>query len=157
MTVRYHLGPLDAGETAAYINHRLARAAAAAPLEFPRAVTDLVHARSGGMPRMINVICDAALLVGYAENVRAIDVPLMQMAISELEASTVLRRKDGTTPAATAAQGAPAIEHRRTCGPRSTPGCLSAHRAGGSGRNRRCGRRAGCAARHASAAAVGGT
>jgi len=111
VTVRYHLGPLDAGETAAYINHRLARAAAAAPLEFSRGVTDLVHARSGGMPRMINVICDAALLVGYAENVRAIDVPLMQMAISELEASTVLRRKDGATPEATAAQSAPAIEH----------------------------------------------
>ena len=110
VTVRYHLGPLDAGETAAYINHRLARAAAAAPLEFSRAVTDLVHARSGGMPRMINVICDAALLVGYAENVRAIDVPLMQMAISELEASTVLRRKDATTPEATAAPGQPAIE-----------------------------------------------
>ena len=110
VTVRYHLGPLDAAETAAYINHRLARAAAAAPLEFSRAVTDLVHARSGGMPRMINVICDAALLVGYAENVRAIDVPLMQMAISELEASTVLRRKDATAPEATAAQGAPAIE-----------------------------------------------
>ncbi len=112
VTVRYHLGPLDAGETAAYINHRLARAAAAAPLEFSRAVTDLVHARSGGMPRMINVICDAALLVGYAENVRAIDVPLMQMAISELEASTVLRRKDATTRLRQQPHRAtPAIEH----------------------------------------------
>ena len=67
VTVRYHIGPLDAGETARYINHRLTRAATAAPLEFPRDVTDLVHARSGGVPRMINVICDAVLLFGYAE------------------------------------------------------------------------------------------
>src|SRR6187200_1170712 len=97
VTVRYHLGPLDAAETAAYINHRLGRAAAAAPLEFSRAVTDLVHARSGGVPRMINVICDASLLVGYADNVRVFDVPLMRMAISELEASTVLRRQGDST------------------------------------------------------------
>jgi putative secretion ATPase (PEP-CTERM system associated) len=110
VTVRYHLGPLDAGETAAYINHRLARAAAAAPLELSRAVTDLVHARSGGMPRMINVICDAALLVGYAENARVIDVPLMQLAISELEASTVLRRNGASAPPAMAEQKAGRFE-----------------------------------------------
>ena len=68
VTVRYHLGPLDVDETARYINHRLKRAAMAAPLEFPRDVSELVHARSGGVPRMINVICDAVLLLGYAED-----------------------------------------------------------------------------------------
>jgi hypothetical protein len=62
------------------------------------------------MPRMINVICDAALLVGYAENARVIDVPLMQLAISELEASTVLRRNGATAPAATTELTARPIE-----------------------------------------------
>ena len=92
MTVRYHIDPLDAEETARYINHRLSRAATAAPLQFSRDVADLVHARSGGVPRMINVICDAVLLFGYAEDRRVIDVPLAQAAIEELESSNVLRR-----------------------------------------------------------------
>ena len=51
ITVSYHLPPLDAEETANYINHRLRRAAIGAPLEFPRDVTDLVHTRSRGVPR----------------------------------------------------------------------------------------------------------
>src|SRR5688500_2310061 len=67
ITVTYHLTPLDAGETASYINHRLRRASIGAPLEFPREVTDLIHARSRGIPRITNVICDAALVFGYAE------------------------------------------------------------------------------------------
>jgi putative secretion ATPase (PEP-CTERM system associated) len=92
VTVRYHIDPLDADETARYINHRLKRAAIAAPLEFPRDVTDLVHARSGGVPRMINVVCDAVLLFGYAEDSRVIDVALVHEAIAELESSNVLRR-----------------------------------------------------------------
>ena len=92
VTVRYHIDPLDAEETARYINHRLSRAATAAPLQFSRDVADLVHARSGGVPRMINVICDAVLLFGYAEDRRVIDVPLAQAAIEELESSNVLRR-----------------------------------------------------------------
>ena len=88
VTVRYHLGPLDAEETARYINHRLKRAAIGAPLELSRDVTDVIHTRSGGVPRLINVICDAALLAGYAEDRRVIDVALAQSAIDDLEAVT---------------------------------------------------------------------
>ena len=65
--------PLDAEETAKYINHRLRRAAIGAPLEFPRDVTDIMHTRSRGVPRIINVICDATLVFGYAEERRQID------------------------------------------------------------------------------------
>ena len=59
VTVSYHLEALDVDETAAYVNHRLRRAAIGAPLEFSRAVTDLIHQHSGGVPRKINVIADA--------------------------------------------------------------------------------------------------
>src|SRR5207248_428623 len=62
ITVSYHLEPLDAEETAHYINHRLARASIGAPMEFGRVVTDRIHARSGGVPRLINVIADATLV-----------------------------------------------------------------------------------------------
>jgi len=121
VTVRYHIEPLDAIETARYINHRLKRAALGAAMEFPRDVSDAVHARSGGVPRLINVICDAVLLCGYAEERRIIDLDLVRTAVEELETSSILRRPHETprgggsrpqpipsaTPAATPATPAP--------------------------------------------------
>jgi putative secretion ATPase (PEP-CTERM system associated) len=90
ITVSYHLMPLDQDETANYINHRLRRAALGAPMELRRDVTDLIHGRSRGVPRIINVICDAALVFGYAEERRQIDLPLMHEVMVELEATGVL-------------------------------------------------------------------
>ena len=90
ITVSYHLAPLDPVETANYINHRLRRAALGAPLEFPRQVTDTIHARSRGVPRIINVICDAALVFGYAAERRQVDLPLMHEVLAELETTGVL-------------------------------------------------------------------
>lgn len=90
ITVSYHLRPLDAEDTRRYINHRLRHAALGAPLEFPRDVTDLVHARSRGIPRIINVICDAVLVFGYAEERHHVDRGLAEEALKELEATGVL-------------------------------------------------------------------
>lgn len=91
VTVSYHLQPLDSAETAAYVNHRLRRAALGAPLEFSRDVTDLMHLHSGGVPRKINVIADAVLLFGYGEEQHRITVDLTQEAIEELEGTGVLQ------------------------------------------------------------------
>ena len=90
ITVSYHLQPLDAEETERYINHRLRRAALGAPVEFPRNATDAIHARSRGVPRIINVICDAALVFGYAEERRSVDLTLVQEVLAELELTGVL-------------------------------------------------------------------
>jgi general secretion pathway protein A len=90
ITVSYHLQPLDAEETVHYINHRLRRAALGAPLEFPRDATDLIHGRSRGVPRIINVICDAALVFGYAEERRQVDVALVSEVLAELETTGIL-------------------------------------------------------------------
>ena len=94
VTVSYHLQGLDSVDTAAYVNHRLRRAAIGAPLEFSRDVTDLIHLRSGGIPRTINVIADAVLLFGYGEEQRTISVDLTQQAIEELEATGVIQPPD---------------------------------------------------------------
>ena len=108
ITVSYHLQPLDAGETANYINHRLRRAALGAPLEFPREVTSVIHARSRGVPRIINVICDAALVFGYAEERRQVDSALIDDVLEELELTGVL------IPEPSPAGGpAPAVPERR--------------------------------------------
>jgi general secretion pathway protein A len=90
ITVSYHLPPLDADETGKYINHRLHRAAIGSPMEFPRSATDMIHARSRGVPRIINVICDAALVFGYAEERHAIDDTLIRAVLAELETTGVL-------------------------------------------------------------------
>jgi putative secretion ATPase (PEP-CTERM system associated) len=94
VTVSYHLNGLDSIETAAYVNHRLRRAAIGAPLEFSRDVCDLIHLHSDGIPRKINVIADAVLLFGYGEEQRAISVDLTQEAIDELETTGVLQPND---------------------------------------------------------------
>lgn len=90
ITVSYHLPPLDADETLHYINHRLRRAALGPPLEFPPEATAVIHARSRGVPRIINVICDAALVFGYAEERRQINRGLIIEVLGELEITGVL-------------------------------------------------------------------
>jgi general secretion pathway protein A len=90
VTVSYHLPALDADETAAYINHRLARAATGTPLEFPAEVSSVVHHMSRGVPRRINVIADAILLYAYGEGQREITRDLADKAIDELKASGIL-------------------------------------------------------------------
>ena len=90
ITVSYHLQPLDADETARYINHRLKRAAVGAALEFPPDVTEQVHERSRGVPRIINVIADATLLFAYGVDRRTIDRAIAEEALAELDATGVL-------------------------------------------------------------------
>jgi putative secretion ATPase (PEP-CTERM system associated) len=109
ITVSHHLLPLDAEETARYINHRLARASIGAPLEFPLGVTDRIHERSGGIPRLINVIADATLVFGYGEERCEIDEALIKDVITDLDATGVLglppspERRDSVVPVEPAA------------------------------------------------------
>jgi len=118
ITISYHLPPLDAEEAGRYVNHRLRRAAIGTPLEFPRSATDLIHARSRGVPRIINVICDAALVFGYAEERRTFDEETIREVLAELETTGVLPRTGAPAPpAAPAPTGTtltqPAIEAAR--------------------------------------------
>lgn len=99
VTVSYHLPALDVDETAAYVNHRLARAAAGTPMVFPREVTDVIHQYSRGIPRRINVIADAVLLYGYGEGQRTIDLELTRKAIDELQSSGILTPDAPSPPA----------------------------------------------------------
>ena len=90
VTVRYHLRPLDANETAAYINHRLKKASIGAPVVFPPDATELIGRYSEGLPRKINVIADAVLLFGYGEDKRSVDAALVREVLTELEATGVI-------------------------------------------------------------------
>ena len=90
ITLSYHLPPLDIDETQNYINHRLRRAALGTPMVFPREATNLIHSRSRGVPRIINVICDATLVFGYAEERRTFDADTIHEVLAELETTGVL-------------------------------------------------------------------
>src|SRR5690606_19930383 len=104
IAVRHHLNPLDAKDTHQYINHRLKRAAIDKAMAFGREVTDAIHDRSGGIPRMINVICDAALMAGYGEEKHRISSALIVSVFQELESTGVLgSRTPGRRPWARAA------------------------------------------------------
>jgi putative secretion ATPase (PEP-CTERM system associated) len=112
ITVSYHLPPLEIDETANYINHRLRRAALGAPMEFPREATDLIHGRSRGVPRIINVICDAALVFGYAEERRVFDAATIRDVLTELEMTGVLPGTGAPAPPAQPAATAAAPQPR---------------------------------------------
>ncbi len=70
--VAFHLEALGSADVGAYIEHRLAVAGRAEPL-FSADAVELVHEASGGVPRRINVLCQAALLVGYGLEARRIN------------------------------------------------------------------------------------
>jgi putative secretion ATPase (PEP-CTERM system associated) len=112
ITVSYHLEALDSDETNHYINHRLALASIAAPLSFPRDVTDRIFDRSGGVPRLINVIADATLVFGYGEERSEIEASLIEEVITDLDATGVLgprsnpNRRESVVPADAAAMAA---------------------------------------------------
>ena len=82
ITARYHLTPLSRGETHAYIQHRLAVAGRRGPLFTYRALNH-VYRLSEGIPRIINIICDRALLGAYARDKRIIDAFVIRKAARE--------------------------------------------------------------------------
>ena len=92
ITARYHLTPLQPEETAAYLRHRLSVAGASAfPFE-DRAVARL-HALSGGVPRLLNVLGDRALVAGYVHGRQRVDARLVDLAAAEvLPAATPAQR-----------------------------------------------------------------
>ena len=82
ITARYHLRPLDEAGTAAYLRHRLSTAGAGR-FPFSADAVRRVHRRSGGVPRLINVIAERALLGGYAHDLLTIDAKTVDRAANE--------------------------------------------------------------------------
>ena len=82
ITARFHLTPLDATETATYLRHRY-RVAGGLHLPFEAAAIKRIHAHSGGVPRLINVIAERALLGGYAQDDTRIDARTIDRAAKE--------------------------------------------------------------------------
>jgi general secretion pathway protein A len=83
VTARYSLGPLGAHETSEYILHRCLVAGAKTPL-FSAPAMRWVHTLSGGVPRVVNIICDRALLGTYARGKAYANVSLVRRAAGQV-------------------------------------------------------------------------
>ncbi|MDQ3495087.1 MAG: AAA family ATPase [Pseudomonadota bacterium] len=82
ITARFHLTPLHEAETADYLRHRY-RVAGGHRFPFSARAMQRIHARSGGVPRLTNVIAERALVAGYARDAETIDDKLVEAAARE--------------------------------------------------------------------------
>ena len=83
ITGRYHLTPLSASESRAYVNHRLTVSGAMAPIFTTSALRSMQRV-TRGIPRLINIISDRALLGAYTREMRQVDAGLVRRAAKEV-------------------------------------------------------------------------
>ena len=83
VTARYHLGPLNRAETDAYIRHRLTLAGAPGRI-FSQGAVRGIQRYTRGVPRLINLVCDRALMAAYAHGLREVSPRMVGVAVREL-------------------------------------------------------------------------
>lgn len=88
ITLRFSLQPLDREAVTEYIRFRWGKAGGTDSIPFGGAALEAIAAWSQGMPRLINVICDNALLIAFSESNRDIDVKTIHDACEELSLPT---------------------------------------------------------------------
>src|SRR5262245_28816514 len=81
----YHLGPMEASETRAYVEHRMRTVGWQADPEFSDDCFEPIHAYTTGIPRKINTLCDRVLLFCYLEDRHKIDAETVQSVINDLK------------------------------------------------------------------------
>ena len=84
VTVRYHLSALDREDTEKYLGHRLRVAGTEEVLFTPEAV-DRIFEKSNGIPRIINVLADRALLGSFVRSIRMVEAAVVDEAHADLE------------------------------------------------------------------------
>jgi general secretion pathway protein A len=85
VSIRYQLRPLNRDEVAAYVSHRLMVAGGAVSIMFQPKALDLLHSRSGGIPRLVNLVCDRSLLAAYSARTNRISPEMVYQAAENLE------------------------------------------------------------------------
>ena len=88
VSVRYHIQPLERSELSAYINHRLKVANTSRNpnnhLHFTDEAIEIIYKNSFGTPRMVNILCDRALLAGFSSETNKIDENIVHQCIEEV-------------------------------------------------------------------------
>lgn len=89
IAVDYYLESLNRDETHEYIQHRL-EVAGGDPNTFTEAACHAIYNYSGGTPRLINLLCDTALVYGFAEQNHIIDAPLVEDVVREQHRNSIV-------------------------------------------------------------------
>ncbi|MGD8927297.1 MAG: AAA family ATPase [Thioalkalispiraceae bacterium] len=92
---RFHIGPLNEEEMREYIYHRLSVSGCTAEI-FDKKIMPVLYKYTGGIPRLINALCDVALICGYAEDSNIVNEKILKIAIQELEWKTYKERYKST-------------------------------------------------------------
>jgi general secretion pathway protein A len=92
VTARYHLSPLNREEVSAYIRHRLIVAGGDGKVTFTPSALRAVQRQSRGVPRLVNLICDRALLAGYVQGSHTIDAGMVKTAAREVRGESGVKR-----------------------------------------------------------------
>lgn len=95
ITARYHLKPLSQEETLQYIAYRIRMAGGRKKVHFAPGAIKTVYKQSRGTPRVINALCDRALLIGYTKEARLITTGIIRQAAKEIRGE-ILRSKKST-------------------------------------------------------------
>ncbi len=95
VSIRYDLKPLTAEETAAYVQHRLSVAGGGAAVAFVPKALARVHQYTQGIPRLINLLCDRALLTAYSAHGTRVAADVVDTAAVSLELERPRRRMRG--------------------------------------------------------------
>jgi putative secretion ATPase (PEP-CTERM system associated) len=82
ITVNYHLSTLTREETGEYIAYRLKKAGGSPDIFMPEAV-DLIYTNSGGVPRIINLFCDTAMVYGFGYELKQINSKVIDRVIED--------------------------------------------------------------------------
>ena len=85
VSIRYQLEPLDRETVGAYVAHRLTIAGGSAAVTFAPKALDLLHRLSGGIPRLINLVCDRALLAAFSVRENRITADMVAHAAESLD------------------------------------------------------------------------
>jgi general secretion pathway protein A len=85
IVLRFHLYPMTERESTDYILHRLKVAGADKHLKFTKGALKEIFAYSGGIPRVINILCDNALLLGFVRETKKITDEVVREVITDLE------------------------------------------------------------------------
>lgn len=85
ISVRFHISPLQREEITYYIYHRLKVAGSEGNIDFSQDALDRIFLFSNGIPRLINVVCDRALLHGYVKDSKIIDGDIIKKSIAEID------------------------------------------------------------------------
>jgi len=94
ISIRYHINPLHVTETEAYIKTRLKLAGSRDTKIFSKKVMKAIHSFAQGYPRMINILCDNALLLGYSNGKKHITVEMIEECYNDLQLPESFLQKD---------------------------------------------------------------